>query len=83
MPKFIKHFEGKSVDEDCSGYFEAILEPKGDDTMVIEWTKDGQPLQESEYHLEQSHLVLCLHNNVLHVNRYEAQISSLLWPSYS
>ena len=48
-PRFVKQFEGKSLEEDATGYFEAILEPKGDDRMIIEWTKDGKPLQESKF----------------------------------
>ena len=47
-PVFVKKFtESNSFEEDSNAYFEAILEPKGDDKMVIEWTKDGKPLQES------------------------------------
>ena len=80
-PKFVKPFEGKSLEEDTTGYFEAMLEPKGDDKMVIEWTKDGKPLQESKsfHDLFAASIAAVGRNLCLLQNRYTAQSDPLIW----
>lgn len=50
-PKFVVDFKdvvvvGEATAENA--YFEAQLEPKGDSRLVLEWTLNGKPLQESK-----------------------------------
>ena len=48
-PRFVVDFKDVVVAEATgSAYFEAQLEPRGDSRMLLDWTLNGKPLQESE-----------------------------------
>ncbi len=47
-PRFLQEFTDQVVAEGKTAYCEAVLLPKNDPTMQIEWTLNGEPLGESK-----------------------------------
>lgn len=44
-PSFVSPLKGKtSLEEGGAAHFEAMIEPTRDESMVVEWLKDGRPL---------------------------------------